>query len=72
MVGSKKEEQSAVWSNFELLFSKESGECTGYVLCTTCKNPFAKMYHLQKKKKGSTSGTTHLKDHIKACTKKKS
>ena len=29
--------------------------------CTTCK-----------KKKGSTSGTTHLKDHIKAATKKKS
>ena len=38
VVGSKKEGQSAVWSNFELLFFKGSGEYTGYVF----------VYHLQK------------------------
>ena len=65
VVGSKKEGQSAVWRNFKLLFFKESGEYTGYVLCTgtACKNPL--------KHDTSTSGTTHLKDHIKACSKKK-
>ena len=55
VVGSKKKGQNAVWSNFELLCFKESGEFTGYVLCTTCKNPL--------KHDRSTSGTTHLKDH---------
>ena len=63
VVGSSKEGQSAVWSNFEPLFFKESGEYTGYVLYTTGKNPL--------KHDGSTSSTTHLKDHIKACSKKK-
>ena len=63
LVGNKREGQSAVWSNFKLLFFIESGEYTGYILCTPCKNPL--------KHDRSTSGTTHLKDHIKACTKKK-
>ena len=55
VVGSKKVGQSVVWSNFELLFFKESGECTGCVLCITCRNPL--------KHDRSTSGTTHLNDH---------
>ena len=51
--------KSTVWQKFLYLNHIESKDCVGYVICTTCKQAF--------KHNKSTSGTTHLNDHLKRC-----
>ena len=49
--------KSPVWQKFLYLNHIESKDCIGYVICKTCKQAL--------KHNRSTSGTTHLNDHLK-------
>ena len=49
--------KSTVWKNFLYLNHIESKDCIEYVICKTCKQAA--------KHNKSTSGTTHLNDHLK-------
>ena len=51
--------KSTVWQKFLYLNPIESKNCIGYVICKTCKQAL--------KHNKSTSGTTHLNDHLKRC-----
>ena len=51
--------KSKVWQRFLYLNHIESKDCIEYVICKTC------MQALKHNK--STSGTTHLNDHLKRC-----
>ena len=51
--------KSTVWQKFLYLNHIESKDCIGYVICKTCKQAL--------KYNNSTSGTTHLNDHLKQC-----
>ena len=50
--------KSTVWQKFYLNYI-ESKDCIGYVICKTCKQAL--------KHNKSSSGTTHLNDHLKRC-----
>ena len=52
-------EKSTVWQKFLYLKHIESKNCIGYIICKTCKQAL--------KHNKSTSGTTHLNDHLKQC-----
>ena len=51
--------KSTVWKKFLYLNHIESKDFFGYVICKTCKQAL--------KHNKSTSGTTHLNDHLKRC-----
>ena len=51
--------KSTVWQKLLYLNHIESKDCIGYVICKTCKQAL--------KHNKSTSGTTHLNDHLKQC-----
>ena len=51
--------KSTVWQKFLYLNHIESKDCIGYVIYKTCKQAL--------KHNKSTSGTTHLNDHLKCC-----
>ena len=51
--------KSTVWQKFLYLNHIESKNCIGYVICKTFKQAL--------KHNKSTSGTTHLNDHLKQC-----
>ena len=51
--------ESTIWQKFLYLNHIESKDCVGYVISKTCKQAF--------KHNKSTSGTTHLNDHLKRC-----
>ena len=58
--------KSDVWKHFTFLnFSKDhttaAGQYTGFVLCSFCKSAL--------KHNRTTSGTTHLRDHVTHCLK---
>ena len=50
---------STVWQKNFYLNHIESKDCIGYIICKTCKQAL--------KYNKSTSGTTHLNDHLKRC-----
>ena len=52
-------EKSTVWQKFLYLNHIESKDCIKYVICKTCKQAL--------KHNKSTSGKTHLNDHLKRC-----
>ena len=52
-------ENSKVWQKFLYLNRIESKDCIEYVIYKTCKQAL--------KHSKSTSGTTHLNDHLKQC-----
>ena len=52
--------KSTVWQKFLYLNHIKSKDCIGYVICKTCKQA---LKHYK-----STSGTTHLNDHLKRGT----
>ena len=63
--GTGSNKKSSVWTDFSFVyFFKEYTSAplqyTGYVLCCFCKNPL--------KHNRSTSGTTHLRDHLTHCS----
>ena len=51
--------KSTFWQKVLYLNHIESKDCIGYVICKTCKQAL--------KRNKSTSGTTHLNDHLKRC-----
>ena len=51
--------KSTVWQKFLYLNHFENKYCIGYIICKTCKQA---LNHNK-----STSGTTHLNDHLKQC-----
>ena len=51
--------KSTIWQKFLYLNHIESKDCIGYVICKTCKQAL--------KQNKSTSGTTHLNEHLKRC-----